>query len=319
MRIRASDNPKYVDEREQARGNMLIALRKIVGVLEEGVAPDVRRTLNNLVASRDAAIPGLLCFDDIWETCERIVIAMQNDYHSCEGESFKKRLQEFKDLIFRMMAAGIPIETNKNINFWSTKFSRFEAERYAKETGTMTDTLASEYYRKIFLEWPEEKLTMLKPIFKRDLQIAQVFWSAISDIYLQNAPYGTEVHVFVQDAITQNNYFWNMELPFAREKQMKIFIHVFDIEQRKWLDPVDLDSKEGDKLFIRRRNTHHHDKNINREDVYYGPREDLWKMEYIEGLTSHLTFWSAPKQITFGKLRKICKKMIDVHRNKNRK
>lgn len=255
-----------------------------------------------------------MSFEELWSQIRNIFDTVQ---YGATPEQFSAAVAEFKSIIILLIQAGIPVEMGKNLNFWSTQFGRMEAEVFSTKTQGTTDSQATAYLRKIFLEWPEEKITVFlpmvtatKPLFPK---VSLLYWTAISDFCLDyifdSVGKNLESHVFFQDSLTIGNYFWNVELPKAREKDLKLIIHVFDAEKGTWGAPIKMDSAEADNITIRRRMLHPLDEKVHPDHIVESTllKDKLWKKEYHDD--AKLKFWAAPKILTIGKLKEIAKKI----------
>lgn len=320
IRLRPSEEIEYNKAMNEAKENMRKALLKLQNELCSVLTQEKLEKFINLSKRREES-KGKLSFDDVWDNLKNIFDSVRDDSKQIH---FQNSVNKLKELIMQLVDAGIPLDFNKKLNFWSTQLGRVEAEGYSVLNNGMTDAMATLYFRRIFLEWPEENLniflsfvTGLKPLYP---DISLVFWTAISDIILDTVQDGSDTHVFFQDSLTIGNYFWNVELPKAREKNMKIFIHIYDITKNVWKDPINLDSPEGDEIFLRRRTVHKDDKNICDKDIYKSAwNESLWQKEYKDGpgSASPIKSWSAPQILTWGKLRSIAKKIISINKHRS--
>ena len=92
----------------------------------------------------------------------------------------------------------MPFDTNKNLNFWSSKLGEIEAEKYSKLTNSITDKLATQYLTKIFLKWPEENLNifglMLNPHTPKFPELAHLYWTTISHFLVESDRHGKLTH-----------------------------------------------------------------------------------------------------------------------------
>lgn len=320
--MKPNDDPKYQALMRVAKTHMQRAFEKIQAPLAKITPVEKQAALRNLQFSRAGADPHYLCFDDVWDRIINIFNAVSDNDNQAH---FDIAVTDFKALLLTLIQAGIPFTHEKPLTFWSSKFAREKAEKFARETDSTTDALSSSYFRKLFLAWDEENLVIFDAIVHGRNSpypaLGQVFWTAISDLYLDTAQQGSNAHIFCQDAIATGNYFWNVELPKAREKELKLYIHLFDVDTQSWKPPINLDSKEADAIFIRRINIHPMDINVPQTHIDTTAKTPLWKRLYQGGhnTPTPLSFWASPKHLTLGKLKKFAKRIITNYHYRKRK
>lgn len=260
--------------------------------------------------------PGCSYGQTLWVKIENIFNSVRNDNRIQE---FQKASEKLRKVIEELIKIGIPFQQDKELNFWSTEFAGQEADLHAIKNNRTTDRISMKQINKLFLKWPEKGLPGLSPLITRSRtpipQIANLFWSTVSDFYLETMKAGSVVYVFFQDAIIVGNFFWNVELPKLREKGVIVYFYVYDTITGTWKDPILMDSDGCNEISLRRRAIHPDDKPREKEiDSSLG--SPLWRIEFRDGpnSASPIVNWRAPSTLTWGKLHFILKKIIYIHR-----
>jgi|GEM_PF-2788062 len=232
-------------------------------------------------------------------------------YNQMDRNKPSQLKEALKESLRFLVEKGIPFVDGRNLVIWSTKFARNEANKYAAESGGVTDGMAQESLRKIVVGWPDGRLDVLFPIVKDQApafpELAKVFWAAMSEMFMEEIQEERDIHLFFQDALTIGNFCWENELPIARSKGAQIHLHRYNPHLKRWKPSIDLDSSEADHIPIKRRAIHPLDtpesSHMEIKDGY-----SLWKQEFKGGrLEGELVAWHSPAILTIGKLRSIAK------------
>lgn len=320
--LQKSDEKKYVDMMEKAKVHMLQSLTYLkTSYLAKLLKKDGDKALrfNNLCLTSDSkhynpAYPG---FDALW-TEVRELFDIARNYPDDEQKYIEIYKPKFKKIIHILIQAGIPFVDNRQLNFWSGDFAKHAAEIHAKSTGGVTDGMAQQVLRKIFMGWDpstEISLNIFYHLTHSDKspypEVARFFWQAFSETYSEEAKAKDTVHAFFQDSITVGNYFWENELKKVREVGATVMLHKYDLQKNQWQE-LNFDSKEAKNIFLRRRVIHPmdvpHDVDV---DILGGKK--VWKQvfntpEKGSKEPKKCLFWASPKILTVGKLKEITKK-----------
>ena len=243
----------------------------------------------------------------IWEQIKNCFD--QVHYQGLQNNAFPRIKNDLKHAFVQLLECGLPFVDGREVVIWSTRFAYSEAEKYAALHGKVTDSIAQKELRKVVLGYPDGRLNILYPLVNPSAPIypdlIQLFWGAITELFIEQVPENAIIHFFFQDALTVGNISWNYELPVARQKNAKIFLHRYNTDERRWEKPVLFDSPEAASIPIRRRKVHPDDR-YSVSDVEVKGDQLLWKQATHENKPDgRLTDWTAPRILTLGKLRNI--------------
>ena len=312
-----SKEKAYCDAMQEARKNLQITLKRMEH--EESIfltiSPDDLKKFRNLYLTKnEGAISLYPCFDDLWEKIQSVFDKVRDAKNDNEAELYKK---DFKEIVRLLTSAGIPYVNGKQLTFWSTQFARDEAVRFSKEHKAVTDGIAQEYLRKIFLGYPDGAPNVFFHMIKSNdpdyPELYRFVWGAMSEDYAEQLQPGDIVHVFFQDSITAGNFFWNVELQAIRKQNANIILHQYDLQTLDWNQQFHIDSVKGLQIPVRRRNIHpmdELDQPLSEDKFIVDKNDKIWKQEYREDKrTNELVSWTAPKILTMDKLKQMTNKM----------
>jgi hypothetical protein len=259
-------------------------------------------------------LKSIYCLDDLWKDIENVLDGVKDNK---DHVSLGKYRKDFKKILDKLQEVGIPFVGDRSICFWSSNFARDRAREYSKHNYAVTDGIAQEYMREIFLGFKDKdnrQQNVLFEILRNGTpnspaifpEIPRFFWSVMSEYYAEQIKKGDTVHLFFQDSITVGNFFWNEELVVARSKGAKIMLHQYNIKDKSWVEPVNIDdAKNTQEIFLRRREIHPID-NAGKDKVIELSGQIVWKQEYEEfNLDKPITAWHAPQKITLPRMKEI--------------
>lgn len=236
-------------------------------------------------------------------------------YQTITHDMFILLKQELKELLHGLLSTGIPFVNEKQVVIWSTRFARNQAIAYAQTFPAVTDGMAQDILRKILVGWPDGMLNVLFSAVKNPSPdyppLSQLFWAAMSELFVEAAQTEREVHLFFQEALTVGNFCWNHELPILRKKQTPIYLHRYDPKTHLWEEPVLLDSPEADSIPVKRRFIHPLD-TPDPLEIEIKDGEVLWKQTFKDDkLDGELLSYAASTTVlTLGKLRSLAKRWV---------
>lgn len=287
-------NPRYVKLMKEARLNF----HKYVPFV-----------INQLLKQGKEINEGLIEPSSIWELIQNIFDGVMRSKGESELIYYKER---FKNEVLRVLfKAGIPFVDGRIPVFWSTRFARKEATKFAIENGGVTDCMAQEYLNKL-LVGQDGEYNILFPLANPSLdasvksefpRLVKVFCGARAEIFAEEIAHDMDAHLFFQDSLRLDNFFWNYELPIIRARGAKIILHCYDINSHRWQSPINMDSQMGQQVFLKRRSVYpgepHHPNSVYKE----GNGLLLWKQTFKnDSLTEELENWAGPKTLTLDRL-----------------
>lgn len=307
--MKQDPNKIYAEAMKDAKTNLKKVLYEIQAELS-GIVPENKiQTLRKLWKSSD----------QIWYRFKVIFDAVRN-----KSQPFRVSVEHLKRLIMDLVAAGIPLDLNKNLNFWSHKMGCLEAVRYSLENGSTTDNLAFTWFKKILLHQKENDRTIFQPLVYTSPAVfpdlASVFWTAVSELYTDAAKPGSEAHFFYVDSIITDNFFGGVEWPKIRQKNLILYLHEYDLVSCQWKPPIKLDSTASNGVYLRRRTVHPMDKPATNPNCVLSEDGEHyeWRTEKIRR-SAHkrpIEFFTSPKILTLGRFRELCSHSIKRARDR---
>lgn len=272
---------------------------------------NMRLSIEKLIADGDLASE-LIKPDLISETWTKLKYCFDAAIYQDGHKS--KEIKELLKLVFKqLIGSGIPFVDGKQLVIWSTTFARNAAEKYAASCSGTTDGMAQRILRKILIGWPDGQLNVLFEALKDNTaypKLHQLFWIAMSELFMGELEEGAPLHIFFQEALTIGNFCWDYELPEARRKGALIYLHRYNLSSHSWEPAVLFDSPDSDYIPVRRRAFHC-------QDVYHSDDLELkgeslvWKQVFKENKRDQeIVRCHGPQILTLGKLKSLTKKIL---------
>ncbi|RDI46002.1 hypothetical protein [Aquicella lusitana] len=134
-----------------------------------------------------------------------------------------------------------PIVPDKTTQlFWSTDLGQSKANAYALTHDAITDTQALKHFGRIVAGWRPGEMSLtyqnkhgkylnvfydmlnLKTKNSPFEDLRTFFWDAYSEVYGSQIRKNSQVKIFFQGSLTQDNFFWRTELPQIRKTESAI-------------------------------------------------------------------------------------------------
>ena len=309
----------YAYDMELARIETFLNFQRVIEEFErEKIIPDSQLyRLKNLSLFRaDSFDQSLPSFDDFW-------FLIQSTFDECMQPTFNVediglQKEQIKKAINLLLDAGLPYPNDSDLCLWTSRFARNKATEFSNMNHCVTIGIAQVFLVKILygsLGFSESLYNILNTSNPKYLVLSKLFNEAHIEIFVNSLNDKRTVHIFFQDSLTAHNYFWNIELHIARQRNAHIFLHRYDLLKKEWQLPVNIDSNSGRDIFVRRRALHPLD--VAPESDYTVENEKkIWKKEFTGSNDQHpIQDWSAPKIITVGKIRHFFDKMKNYKQN----
>lgn len=298
----------YEQMMERAKYHMYLSIERLLIDSPFPLSGAAQSNLNTLIHSPS--------FDTLWLRMKQCFDAII--YQNISPTTLGPLKHELKQVFQILLDTDIPFVNKKHILLWSTRFARNQAIAYAQTLPAVTDGIAQDILRRILLGWPDGSLNVLFHAVKNPSPdyppLSQLFWAAMSELFVEAASPQGEVHLFFQESLTIGNFCWDHELPVARKKEACIHLHRYDPKTHLWERPVLLDSTEADYIPVKRRHVHPLDF-PNPMQIEIKDGIVLWKQTFKEDRPDgELTSYAAsPMVLTLGKLRSLVKRLSHRH------